>query len=129
MDENVHKEKLARINYKQVILVAIITAVTSITVTLISSGVFFKDETPTPRPITFDCDSYKEENKVLKIRVSICYSDWLITGYVQSVLSQRGKPGRDEGQHQSFIGILQPTIKTPISLYLQIVFGSKDNVE
>lgn len=66
MNEHVHKEKLARINYKQGILVAIITAVTSITVTLISSGVFSKDETPTPQLVTVDCDNYKEDNKVLK---------------------------------------------------------------
>ena len=84
MDEHAHKEKLANINYKQVILVAIITAVSSITVTLISSGVLSKDENTTHRPIQVDCDNYKEENKVLKSELAAA----IPTGTLQDMSSR-----------------------------------------
>jgi len=84
MDKHAHKEKLANINYKQAILVAIITAVTSITVTLISSGVLSKDENTTHRPIQVDCDNYKEENKVLKSELAVA----IPTGTLQDMSSR-----------------------------------------
>lgn len=102
MDEHVHKEKLARINYKQVILVAVITAVTSITVTLISSGVFFKDETPTPRPITVDCDSYKEDNKVLKSELASA----IPTGTLQDMSSRFFPKGGNPEEMKDSIKVL-----------------------